>query len=119
MTVPSLMERHIQTGIQIVLVALLIWFGQSIIELKDKMARVETQLLSIQTAQAASVADRYPRTQASIEIGQLRREIDSLEQEARKEHTILREWNQSLRDRIIDLESFARQKGFVRKQDGK
>ena len=104
----SPLERHLQTGIQVILVALLIWSGQAIIELKDKMARVEEKLTSLQ----ASTADRYPKSQAVIELNEIRNKVNDLADEQDKEHKVLREWLQSLRDRVIDLESFARSKGF-------
>jgi len=108
----SPLERHIQTVIQIILVALLLWSGNSIIELKDKMARVETQLVAIQTAQTTASTDRYPRTQAVIEFGEIKRQIKDMDESNDKDHLALREWLQSLRDRIIALEAFARTKGF-------
>ena len=104
----SPLERHIQTVIQVVLVALLIWSGQSIIELKDKMARVEEKLTSLQQ----SANDRYPKSQAALEFGALKRHIEDIEREQNKDTESLREWMQSLRDRVIELEAFARTKGF-------
>jgi hypothetical protein len=108
----SPLERHVQTIIQVVLVALLLWSGQSIIELKDKMARVETQLIAIQQAQISASTDRYPKSQAILELTQIRQILNQQERDNEREHQVLREWLRSLRDRVIELEGFARTTGF-------
>jgi len=102
------LEKHIQTLIQVVLVALLLWSGSSTLELKDRMVRVEEKLTSLQGA----ANDRYTRTQAAYEIGSLRRDIEGMDKDSELEHARIREWMQSLRDRVIALEAFARTKGF-------
>lgn len=98
------MEKHLQTGIQILLVALILWSGNTTLELRDKVARMEEQLRSLQTTSLAATADGYTRSQAQSELGELRRRIESVERNTEKEHATMRELISSLRDRQARME---------------
>ncbi len=56
---------------------------------------------------------------ASVEIGELKRLVDQQDRDMDKENQVLREWLKSLRDRVIELEAYARAGGFqpIRKID--
>lgn len=110
---PSLFERHLQTGIQVVLVALIIWFGQSTLDVKDKVARLEEQIRSVQRDLSSANADRYTSQQASRDFESLTGRITTLERSVDSQG----EWIRSLRDRHIALEADVRSYGIQKRNE--
>lgn len=49
MSVTNGMEKHIQTGIQVVLVAITMWVGSSILSLRDATIRNEEKISHVQS----------------------------------------------------------------------
>lgn len=110
---PSLMERHIQTAIQIVLVALIIWFGQSTLDVKDKVARLEEQIRSVQRDLTSAHADRYTSAQATRDFEALSNRMTLMERALESQG----EWVRSLRDRHIALEADVRSYGIQKRNE--
>lgn len=106
------MERHVQTIIQVVLVALILWSGQSTLEIKDKVARLEEQIRALSKDVATSSNDRYTGAQAARDNEAIHRRFATLE----KEQETQNEWVRSLRDRIISLEQDFRAANINRRQ---
>lgn len=110
---PSLFERHLQTGIQVVLVALIIWFGQSTLDVKDKVARLEEQIRGLQRDFTTANTDRYTGQQATREFEALGNRIGTLERSVDSQG----EWIRSLRDRHIALEADVRSYGIQKRNE--
>lgn len=109
----SVLERHLQTGIQVILVALIIWFGQSTLDVKDKVARLEEQIRSIQKDITTASADRYTGTQATRDFESLNRRLSLIERQQEEQA----EWTRSLRDRLISVESDIRGYGIPKRHE--
>lgn len=105
------LERHVQTAIQIILVALILWSGQSTLEIKDKVARLEEQFRAVQKDLAIATNDRYTASQATRDFDNLSRRMASLE----KQQEDTTEWMRNLRDRYIALEADVRNAGLQRR----
>jgi len=111
--VPSPLERHLQTAIQVVLVALIIWFGQSTLDVKDKVARLEEQIRSLQRDISNAAADRYTGSQATRDFDSIGNRLSLLERSVESQG----EWIRSLRDRHIALESDVRSFGIPKRNE--
>lgn len=109
----SILERHLQTAIQVVLVTLIIWFGQSTLDVKDKVARLEEQIRALQKDVSAASSDRYTNSQATRDIELINGRIGILERSVESQG----EWIRSLRDRHIALESDVRAAGIAKRND--
>ena len=94
------LERHVQTIIQVVLVALILWSGQSTLEIKDKVARLEEQIRALSKDVTTASADRYTGAQAARDFDSIHRRMTQFE----KDNETMNEWVRSLRDRIISME---------------
>lgn len=101
-----------QTIIQVVLVALILWSGQSTLEIKDKVARLEEQIRALSKEVANSATDRYTGAQAARDNETLHRRLSAVE----KDQETQNEWIRSLRDRLISLEQDVRVANITRRQ---
>lgn len=85
MTAPSIFERHLQTGIQLLLVGLLGWAGLKLVELSENSARLQERL-TYQGQQISSLSrdirdwsdTYYLKTSAEREIGALKAGLSNL-----------------------------------------
>ena len=84
------LERHIQTILTGVVAALLAWVGVSLLDLRDRVTRVEVQVLNMQSLIADGTADRFRgvdwlREKARLDdrFFSLQRRVDQLEEEHR------------------------------------
>lgn len=82
---PSVFERHMQTGIQVLLVALIIWAGTQLVNLGQQSVvleeRLATQGLTLQEMreELRSWGDTYYRTvDAKRELNDIEGRIDNL-----------------------------------------
>lgn len=79
-------ERHFQTGIQVVLVALILWAGAQLVEIGQQSAVLEERL-AVQGTQIQELRDElrtwsdmfYRRTEAQRELDGIEERIDSLD----------------------------------------
>jgi hypothetical protein len=55
----SALEQHIQTVIAAVLLALLLWNGNALVDLRDKVGRFEERLLTLQSQVNASTSTHF------------------------------------------------------------
>lgn len=94
------LERHVQTVIQFVLVALLLWSGQSTLDIKDKVARLEEQFRAMSKDVNTVASDRYTASQAMRDLENVDKKIANIE----KSNAAQDEWIRSMRDRVISLE---------------
>lgn len=108
---PSLFERHLQTGIQVVLVALIIWFGQSTLDVKDKVARLEEQIRGLQRDFTTATTNRYTSDQAARDFEAVSNRVTLIERAIESQG----EWIRSLRDRHIALENDMRAFGIPKR----
>lgn len=84
---PSVFERHLQTGIQILLVTLLAWAGLKLVELGENSARLQERL-TYQGEQISFLRRDlrewsnvyYTKTDAEREIGALQSDVRNLNQ---------------------------------------
>lgn len=109
----SIFERHLQTGIQFVLIALILWSGQTTLDLKDKIARLEEQFRGLQKDFSAASTDKYSATQATRDMEALASRMTNLERAIESQG----EWVRSLRDRHIALEADVRSYGIQKRND--
>ncbi|WP_144982937.1 MULTISPECIES: hypothetical protein [Halomonadaceae] len=82
---PSVFERHMQTGIQVLLVALILWAGSELVKLGQQTVVLEERLtmqglmLQEMRHELKSWGDTYYRTtDARRELDQIEARIDSL-----------------------------------------
>lgn len=82
----SMFERHLQTAIQVVLVALILWSGSQLVQIGQQSAVLEERL----TTQAEQLSELrrelkewsdlfYRRTDAERELDQIESRIDNLD----------------------------------------
>ncbi|MBZ9576720.1 hypothetical protein [Modicisalibacter sp. MOD 31.J] len=84
---PNVFERHLQTGIQLILVALLGWAGLKLVSLGEDSAALRERI-TYQGAQIASLRSDlrdwsnlyYRKADASREIGALQDDVRALKQ---------------------------------------
>lgn len=79
---PSMFEQHIQTGIQILIVALLAWFGMSVQSLQVSVAglKAEQANLSAEISRLRdSSRDSYSGSQARSDLTEIRNELRNLD----------------------------------------
>ncbi|SOC56475.1 hypothetical protein SAMN05421509_10771 [Chromohalobacter canadensis] len=84
---PSIFERHLQTGIQLILVALLGWAGLKLVSLGEDNAVLRERLI-YQGDQISSLRRDlrdwsnlyYRKTDANREIGALQKDVQALKQ---------------------------------------
>jgi hypothetical protein len=62
--VSSGFERHIQTVIQIVLVALIIWAGQQLVNTSNRVVSLEVKVGALETHIRSATSDLYTERQA-------------------------------------------------------
>ena len=82
----SAIEKHIQTGIQVLIIALLAWFGIKTLHTSDAVIRLEEQVKSIKATIDTATHDRFTRSDAeamksifNYRIQALERRITNLE----------------------------------------
>ena len=78
----NLFEQHVQTGIQLLIVALLAWFGMSVQSLQVSVAqlRAEQENLSAEISRLRDAnRDPYPGSQARTDLNVIRDELRSLD----------------------------------------
>ncbi|MCC5904049.1 MAG: hypothetical protein JJT87_19230 [Halomonas sp.] len=82
---PSVFERHMQTGIQVLLVGLILWAGSELVKLGQQSVILEERLtmqglmLQEMRQELKSWGDTYYRTvDARRELDQIETRIDSL-----------------------------------------
>ena len=63
----SLFERHFQSAALAVLVALVLWFGTTTLETKEKVVILTTQMQSMKDDVSSRMHDRYTGTQAAAQ----------------------------------------------------
>ncbi|WP_342594538.1 hypothetical protein AAGT95_16760 [Salinicola lusitanus] len=80
-----IMERHIQTVLLSVIVAALLWFGSSVVEVREGFARQDEKMIGVQSQLAQIQADLrsqsdkyYPRADAEREMTSFRSDIRTL-----------------------------------------
>ena len=83
------MEKHIQTTIGAVMVALLMWVGYSISEMSKSVARLEVQVDNLQQEVKRLQGDRYTKADSARDLGAVYKTLEdhterlrSLEQRA-------------------------------------
>ena len=85
------MERHIQTALQVILVALILWIGNTVVALRDASNILTTQITELKS-QVSEINSRFsgymPRaeTEAKFELQQsshaeFNRRLDMIERE--------------------------------------
>ena len=107
------MERHLQTGIQVILVALILWFGQSTLDVKDKVARLEEQIRGLQRDLSSATTNRYTSDQATRDFEAVANRVTLIERAVESQG----EWIRSLRDRHIALENDMRAFGIPKRSE--
>lgn len=87
---PSALERHAQTALSAVVVALVLWIGQAVSQQGQTIVRLETQVTSLQQVISSDNRNRYSADRAHAELalrdnrlGQLERRLDAAEAEIR------------------------------------
>ncbi len=81
MSSESVFEKHVQTGIQIVLVALLIWMVGTTQQTSVDVARMTVQIELLQDSVKSLRAhedEAYTQTDAARDISLIRRDLESL-----------------------------------------
>lgn len=73
----SILERHAQTGIAAVLLALVIWTGNTLLTIKDDVTTLKVQVANLQGQVSAGNDDRFRSTE-------WRREKEILEERFRR-----------------------------------
>ena len=85
------MERHVQTALQVILVALIVWVGNTVVALRDSSAILTTQVTELKR-QVGDINGRFdgymPRaeTEAKLELQESKhteidRRLDAVERE--------------------------------------
>jgi hypothetical protein len=85
------MERHIQTGLQVLLLGLIVWVGNTVVALRDSSAILTTQVTELKR-QVEDINGRFtgymPRaeTEAKLDLqnsthSEINRRLDALERE--------------------------------------
>lgn len=88
------MERHLQTGIQFILLGLLAWIGNSVVDLRDGSVEQKTQLVELK-GQVTAINSRFADYPTRLEIQSrfdgtasrfqdVDRRLDSIEHRARR-----------------------------------
>lgn len=80
-----IMERHIQTVLLSVIVAALLWFGSSVVDVREGFARQDEKMISVQAQLAQIQSDLreqsdkyYPKADAEREMTSFRSDIRTL-----------------------------------------
>lgn len=80
-----ILERHLQTILLSVITAALLWFGGSVVEVREgfarqdeKMISVQAQLAQIQTDLREQSSKYYPKADAEREMSSFRSDIRTL-----------------------------------------
>lgn len=81
---PTLMEQHIGTVIQFVVVGLLGWTGISMVGLKSDVAVLRVQVEALQVVVKSSSDDRYLGADAARDHSVIRQEMAILERRVEK-----------------------------------
>jgi hypothetical protein len=83
---PGAVERHAQSIVAALILAGVLWVGNILIDLRDRMSRAEekdsaqTQLITgLSTQVQISLSDRYTSTDARREFGELYRRLELLD----------------------------------------
>ena len=85
------MERHIQTALQVILMAVVLWIGNTVVELRDSSNILTTQITELKS-QVTEINSRFgsymPRaeTEAKFDLQssshvEINRRLDSIEHE--------------------------------------
>jgi hypothetical protein len=68
-------ERHAQTVIQVILVAVLIWAGQQLIQTSHRVVSLEVKVQALEVSMTGNMDDRYRARDAQRDFDALRREM--------------------------------------------
>jgi hypothetical protein len=60
----SIFERHLQTAIQIILVALIIWAGQQLVNTSNRVVSLEVKVGALETHIRSATSELYTERQA-------------------------------------------------------
>ncbi|MFG6159642.1 hypothetical protein ACGTNG_12620 [Halomonas sp. 1390] len=75
----TMLERHFQTGVQMVMVALLLWAGRELVALGQSSAVLEERLAAQGTLLAEMRAEMQEMSQVYFRRADARRELDAIE----------------------------------------
>jgi len=90
-------ERHIQTAIQVLLMALIFWAGQQLVQTSHRVVSLEVKVEALEMSMQGSMDDRYRARDAQRDFDAIRREIA----EKDKLHDT---WHRSFEERVKKLE---------------
>jgi hypothetical protein len=71
----SAFERHFQTGIQLLLIALLLWAGQQLVQTGTRVVSLEVKVTALEMAMTSNMDDRYRARDAARDFESIRREM--------------------------------------------
>ncbi len=78
-------ERHLQTGIQVVIIGILIWFGNKTIATSDSVIRLEEQMIALRGdvielsgELTSATANRYTSQDAAADKRFLNLQLDAI-----------------------------------------
>jgi TolA-binding protein len=74
-------ERHIQTLVTSITLALLMWTGLTLVDLRDRLARMEEKIISLNADLTRAQADRFTMTDWKREKENLEERFRRLERE--------------------------------------
>jgi hypothetical protein len=93
----SAFERHFQTGIQLLLIALLLWAGQQLVQTGTRVVSLEVKVTALEMAMTSNMDDRYRARDAARDFEGIRREM------AEKDR-LHDTWHRSFEERVKKLE---------------
>jgi len=68
-------ERHIQTAIQVILVALIFWAGQQLVQTSHRVVSLEVKVQALEHSMTGNMDDRYRARDAQRDFDAIRREM--------------------------------------------
>ena len=72
-------ERHLQTGIQLLLIALIVWAGQQLVQTSTRVVSLEVKVTALEMSMTGSMDDRYRARDAARDFDSMRREVNDMD----------------------------------------
>ena len=91
-------ERHLQTGIQLLLIALVVWAGQQLVQTGTRVVSLEVKVTALEMAMNSNMDDRYRARDAQRDFEAVRREMAQTEHRHEMYH-------RNIEERIKKLEA--------------
>jgi hypothetical protein len=73
------MERHLQTAIAAVLVATLLWFGNTMMDLRDRITAIEVQVADVRESLKDDANNAYTARDATRDFASIHRRLTTVE----------------------------------------